>query len=224
MLTLYHQTLSANSRRVWIVLLEKQLEFELVELRLDGDHLQPEFLALNPFHHIPVLVEDDFKVVESLAILDYLEAKYPTPAMLPKDPKALAKVRMVEMVTVNEFIPAMTPLINRMMGFAGGDDLQKIEAANEKIATVLKFFENLLGHHSYFGGELLSLGDIVVGCAVPILPILGFSLSDNPKLSAWVESLMQRPAWQTTNPTPEAIEVFKSRMQALMAQYQSEKS
>ncbi|PLZ99039.1 glutathione S-transferase [Fischerella thermalis CCMEE 5268] len=224
MLKLYHQPLSANSRRVWIALLEKQLEFELVELRLDGDQLQPEFLALNPFHHIPVLLDDDFTVVESLAILDYLEAKYPTPAMLPKDPKALAKVRMVEMVTVNELMPAMTPLINRMMGFASGDDSQKIEAANQKIATVLKFFENLLGHHPYFGGELLTQADIVAGCAVPILPILGFSLIDNSKLSVWVESLMQRPAWQTTHPSPEAIEAFKSRMQALMAQYQSQRS
>ncbi|EHC17925.1 glutathione S-transferase family protein [Fischerella thermalis] len=224
MLKLYHQPLSANSRRVWIALLEKQLEFELVELRLDGDQLQPEFLALNPFHHIPVLLDDDFTVVESLAILDYLEAKYPTPAMLPKDPKALTKVRMVEMVTVNELMPAMTPLINQMMGFAGGDDSQKIEAANQKIATVLKFFESLLGHHPYFSGELLTLADIVAGCAVTILPILGFSLSDNPKLRAWVKSLMQRPAWQTTHPTPEAIEAFKSRMQALMAQYQPERS
>jgi glutathione S-transferase len=224
MLKLYHQPLSANSRRVWIALLEKQLEFELVELKLDGDQLQPEFLALNPFHHIPVLLDDDFTVVESLAILDYLEAKYPTPAMLPKDPKALAKVRMVEMVTVNELMPGMTPLINQMMGFAGGNDSQKLEAANQKIATILKFFENLLGHYPYFGGEQLALADIVAGCAVPILPMLGFSLIDNPKLNAWTESLMQRPAWQTTRPTPEAIEASKSRMQALMAQYQSERS
>lgn len=82
----------------------------------------------------------------------------------------------------------------------------------------------MLGHHPYFSGELLTPADIVAGCAVTILPILGFSLSDNPKLRAWVKSLMQRPAWQTTHPTPEAIEAFKSLMQALMAQYQSGRS
>jgi glutathione S-transferase len=48
------------------------------------------------------LVDDGFNVIESLAILDYLEVKYPTPVMLLKDTKDLAIVRMVEMVSVNE--------------------------------------------------------------------------------------------------------------------------
>ncbi len=62
MLKLYHQPLSFNSRRVWIALLEKKLQFELVELKLDGDQFSPDFIALNPFHHIPVLVDDGFRV------------------------------------------------------------------------------------------------------------------------------------------------------------------
>ena len=75
MLTLYHAPISPNSRRVWITLLEKELEFELVEVKLDEEQFKPDFLAMNPFHHIPVLVDDGFNIVESLAILDYLEAK-----------------------------------------------------------------------------------------------------------------------------------------------------
>lgn len=57
---------------------------------LNGEQLQPEILALNLFHHVPVLVDNGFKVVESLAILDYLEAKYPTPALLPTNAETLA--------------------------------------------------------------------------------------------------------------------------------------
>ena len=64
MLKLDHVPISFNSRRVWIVLLEKGLKFELVELKLDGDQFQPDFVALNPFHHIPVLVDDGFRVSE----------------------------------------------------------------------------------------------------------------------------------------------------------------
>lgn len=71
MLKLYHYAPSPNSRRVWVALLEKDLEFELVPIDLNGEQLQPEFLALSPFHHVPVLVDNGFKVVESLAILDY---------------------------------------------------------------------------------------------------------------------------------------------------------
>lgn len=82
-------------------MLEKGLEFELVQVKLDGEPFKPNFLAMNPFHHIPVLVDDGFNIVESLAILDYLEAKYSTPAMLPIEAKDLAVVWMVQLTTVN---------------------------------------------------------------------------------------------------------------------------
>ncbi len=216
MLKLYHSAISPNSRRVWITLLEKKLEFELVEVKLDGEQLKPEFLAINPFHHIPALVDDGFNLLESLAILDYLEAKYPTPAMLPKDAKNLAIVRMVEMVTVNELLPATAPLFPLMLGLPGVDP-EKIEHAKQKASTVLKFFENLLGDRPYFGGENLTFAEPVAGTVVPLLPTVGISLSDYPKLTAWCDRLIARPAWQTTQATPEIIQAFKSIVQARMA-------
>ena len=75
MLKLYYTPISLNSRRVWVALLEKQLAFEPLALNLDGDQFKPDFLAINPFHRIPVLVDEDLTVVESLAILDDREAK-----------------------------------------------------------------------------------------------------------------------------------------------------
>lgn len=65
------------------------------------------------------MVDDGFNVIESLAILDYLEVKYPTPVMLLKAPKDLAIVRMVEMVSVNELLPAVTPLIPVILDLPG---------------------------------------------------------------------------------------------------------
>ena len=216
MLKLYHVPISFNSRRVWVALLEKEIPFELVSLNLDGDQLKPEFLALNPFHHIPVLVDDGFSVVESLAILDYLEAKYPTPALLPTDAKAIATVRMVEMVTLNELVPALNPLIRQMVGVAENSQ-EKMEQALQQSAKVLTFFERLLGDRPYFGGEHLSLAEVVAGTVMPRLPGLGISLDDYPKLKVWTDHLMKRDAWAKTEPSPEAIEAFKSRVKTLMA-------
>jgi glutathione S-transferase len=215
MLKLYHTPISPNSRRVWITLLEKKLEFELVEVKLNGEQLKPEFLALNPFHHIPVLVDDGFNLVESLAILDYLEAKYPTPAMLPKDAKDLAIVRMVELVTANELLPATAPLFPVMLGLPG--DPEKVEQAKQKASIVLKLFENLLDDRPYFGSENLTLAEPVAGTVVSLLPGVGISLNDYPKLSAWCDRLIARPTWQTTQATPEIIQDFKSIFQTLMA-------
>ncbi len=215
MLTLYHDPISPNSCRIWITLLEKGLEFELVEVKLDGEQFKPDFLAINPFHHIPVLVDDGFKVIESLAILDYLEAKYPTPAMLPNNAKDLATVRMVQLVSANELLPAMFPLSPQILGLAEGDPKQ-IEQAQQKVATVLKFFENLLDDRPYFGSQNITLAEVVAGSVIPWLSRGRVLYSDYPKLSAWCDRLMSRPAWQATNPTPEVIEAMKSRIAARM--------
>lgn len=215
MLKLYHQPISLNSRRVWIALLEKGLEFELVDMKLDGDQFQPDFIMLNPFHHIPVLVDDGFRVIESLAILDYLEAKYPTPAMLPGDAQILANVRMAEMVTINELVPATNPLFMQMLGIPS--DESKLEEAKKKIATGLSFLENLLGDRTYFGGEQLSLADIVAGISVSSMHYFQVSLDKYPILSAWCDRLVQRPAWVKTAPSDEDINSFISRMKARMA-------
>ncbi|HEY9726534.1 MAG TPA: glutathione S-transferase family protein [Chroococcales cyanobacterium] len=217
MLTLYHEPISPNSRRVWITLLEKGLEFELVQVKLDGEQFKPDFLAMNPFHHIPILVDDGFKIVESLAILDYLEAKYPTPAMLPNDAKDLAIVRMVQLITVNELLPASTPLFPLMLGLPEGDR-EKIKSAQQNVATALTFFENLLDDRFYFGSQTLTLAEVVAGTVIPWLPRGGVSLSDYPKLNAWCDRIIARETWQATEATPEVIEAFKSRMAARMAQ------
>jgi glutathione S-transferase len=217
MLTLYHEPISPNSRRVWITLLEKGLEFELIEIKLDGEQFQPDFLAMNPFHHIPVLVDDGFNLVESLAILDYLESKYPTPAMLPKDAKDLAVVRMVQLVSVNELLPAMLALTPQLLGLPGGNP-EQIEQVQQKVATVLAFFENLLDERPYFGSQNLTLAEVVAGTIIPWLPRAGMSLSDYPKLSAWCDRIIARETWQATEATPQAIEAFKSRMAARMTQ------
>src|SRR5581483_7412186 len=69
-ITLYHDVPSSNSDRVKIALAEKQ----------------PEFLQLNPYGKIPVLVEDGHVLFESCIINEYLDEKYPDPLLMPKDP------------------------------------------------------------------------------------------------------------------------------------------
>ncbi|MBW4617400.1 MAG: glutathione S-transferase family protein [Desmonostoc vinosum HA7617-LM4] len=210
MLTFYYNPLSPNARRVWLTLLEKGIAFEGVLLKLDGDQSQPEFLALNPFQHIPVIVDDGFRVVESLAILDYLESKYPTPAMLPTEPQALATVRMVQMVTANELFPQVISLIYE------SEDSSQFAQAKQQIDKALKFLIELLGDRNFFGNEQLTLADIVAGTVILSLPNLGINLSDYPKLSEWSERLLQRPAWQKTKMSAEDFEAFKRRVKILV--------
>ena len=214
---LYHTPISPNSRRVWVALIEKNLDFELVEIHLDGDHLEPEFVAMNPFHRVPVLVDDGFTVIESLAILDYLEAKYPEPAMLPKDPKDLAIVKMVELVTVNELGPALYPLSSERMGW-GIPEAQVIEKAKEKVDSVLAFFEGLLDDRPFFGSNTLTYAECVAGTVVPLLSWVDISIEGYPKIQAWCDRLMSRPSFQQTQFTEADLAAFASRRQNFLTQ------
>jgi len=203
----YYHPISGNARRVWIALLEKQIPFEPILLKLDGDQFKPEFVAINPFHHIPVIVDDGFEVVESLAILDYLEAKYPTPSLMPQEAKALATVRMVELVTINELVPATVPLMQQMLQLPV--TTEKIETAQQRIANVLSFFENKLSNTPYFVGENLTLADIVAGSSSLFLSFMGIPVDSYPKVKNWLEQLMQRESFVKTAPTPEEIAAAK---------------
>jgi glutathione S-transferase len=203
MLKFYYNSRSPMARRVWHFLLEKDIPFEPILMNLNGDQMQPEYLQLNPFHHVPVIVDSDFRVIESLAILDYLEAKHPTPSLLPTDIQALGTVRMVQMVSTNELLPKVIALI------FDSEDSKKYVQAKENLAVVLKYLDGILGDNDYFGGKQLSLADVVVGTDISLLPKIGFTLDEYPRLHNWFERLMQRKAWQQTELSMEDYQQFK---------------
>jgi glutathione S-transferase len=215
MLKFYYSRLSINARRVWVTLLEKKLEFEPILLKLNGDQFQPSFLELNPFHHIPVLVDQDLKIFESLAILDYLEAKFPNPSFMPVDAEDIAKMRMIELVTVNELPPISIVLMKQMLDVAVEE--QKVIQARECMATVLQYFEDSLkADQAYFIAEKLTYADIVAGTAVAAIPSLGISFEPYPKVTQWLENLNQRSSWQQTAVSAAEIEKSKAIMKAIL--------
>ncbi len=125
-------------------------------------------------------------------------------------------VRMVQLVSINELLPAATTFLPQMLGLPGGDP-EKMEKAQQKIAKVLKFLENLLDDRPYFVSHNLTLADIVAGTIVPVLPSIGISLGEYPKINAWCDRLMARSSWQTTQATPKMMAAFKSVIAARMS-------
>ncbi|WP_416672401.1 glutathione S-transferase family protein [Egbenema bharatensis] len=203
MLQFYYAPLSVNARRVWMALLEKQIPFEPIQLNLDGDQFSAEFTAINPLQRVPAIVDDGLRIVESFAILDYLEAKYPLPALLPQDLEALAIARMVAMISLTELQPATLPLIKQLVGLTVA--AETLEKAEQRIITVLQFFETLLVDRPYFAGAF-SLADIVAGTLVPSVAMFGIALDAYPRLNPWLERLSQRDSFQQTAPTPKQIQ------------------
>ncbi|MDJ0736633.1 MAG: glutathione S-transferase family protein [Nostocaceae cyanobacterium] len=207
MLKFYYHPLSPIARRVWLALLEKEIPFEavLVDLK-NGEQRQPEFLEINPFHHVPAIIDGSFRLIESLAILDYLENKYPTPSLLPKSTEELATMRMIQMVTANELVPKIPKLI----------DIQNTPLSKdiaEHLDISLKFLNDQLGEKNYFGGEVLNLADIVVGATIPLFSRLGVEIEYYPALNDWCNRITSREAWRTTNPNDTDFNNWKSYIQ-----------
>jgi glutathione S-transferase len=210
MLTFYYHPLSPVARRVWLALLEKEIPFEAKLVNLTGEQFQPDFLALNPFHHVPVVVDKELRLLESLAILDYLEAAYPVRRLLPHSASELAKVRMVQMVVVNELTPKLPAIINADL------PLSSSNPNVQHLHLVLKFLNEQLGQYPYFGGDLFSLADIVAGATIPLLCRLGLSLTAYPALSDWHERIIARPAWCQSEPSDCDLKVWQRWIQRMI--------
>jgi maleylpyruvate isomerase len=93
---LYHYFRSSASYRARIALNFKAIDWEAVPVDLRepaSAQRTPEFLALNPHGSVPVLVDGDNTITQSLAILEYLEEAYPQPPLLPHSPAERAQVR-----------------------------------------------------------------------------------------------------------------------------------
>lgn len=210
MLTFYYHPLSPIARLVWLALLEKDIPFTPVIIDLSSrEQFQPNFVALNPFHHVPVILENGFRVIESLAILDYLEGQYPHPSLLPASNQEQTTMRMIQMVTVNELVPKLPKLIN-------AEHVPLTRDIKEQLNTTLTFLSDCLGERCYFGGDGLNLADIVAGATVPLFCRLGLELTSYPSLTQWCDRLAARQAWQDTRPREPDFDAWKHRIQRWM--------
>jgi glutathione S-transferase len=214
MLKFYYAPISANSRRVWITLLEKQIPFEPIIVDLDGEQFQSEFTAINPLQRVPAIVDNELRIFESLAILDYLEAKYPVPELMPKELDKLAIARMISMVSVTELQPPAITLTKQLLGLE--IDPASVEKARQRAISILEFFEDTIGDRPYFTGNTFTVADIVAGTLVPSAAMFGISLDPYPRLNAWIDRLSQRESFRQTAPSPEQVQAALPTIKKIM--------
>jgi glutathione S-transferase len=112
-ITLYYGSGSPYAWRAQLALEHKALPYELKVLSFAaGDTRKPEFLALNPRHRVPVLVDDDFVLYESSAIVEYLDDAYPGRGapLFPGDARTRAIIRRMICEVDEDFDAALDPL------------------------------------------------------------------------------------------------------------------
>ena len=186
-----------------LALHEKALAFEPRRLRVmkePRDTRSPEFLAINPRGQTPVLVEPDGTVlVESLAILPYLELRYPDPPLLPNardDAGALARTLVFAQeaeVTAGVYDPLETLFLHRPADLSA-DQRAAITGALAGVDRELALWEARAARARFIAAESFSLAD----CAFyPVLAYMlrrGLSLAAHPALAAYERRVRDRPA------------------------------
>lgn len=196
MLKLYDYPDCPFSQKVRVVLAEKDLEYEkiFVDLR-KGEQKTPEFLRLNPYGKVPVLVDEEEIIFESTIINEYLEDEYPHPLLLPEDSGARSRVRLLEDYCDNSFMPSTAVLLYELHKPEEERDLQRLEQSRDEIRRCMAFVNEQLGSGEYLGGSQFTLADAAFAPRTILLNRLSVDL--DPSLGAalaWIERLKVRPS------------------------------
>lgn len=180
MLILYDAPRCPYCARVRIVLAEKDVPYETVVIDLAD---RPAWLyEKNPTGKVPVLEEDGWALPESAVIAEYLDERFPEPALLPADPGERAIARLL-VFRHDDFSDPYYALRREEPGAA------------EEFAEALGGLEALLSHVPYLGGVTFGLADVgYVPWVIRARDVLGVSLEPYPALVRWLERLSERPS------------------------------
>jgi glutathione S-transferase len=202
---LYMNVMSPNVRRVRLT--AAVLGTQLEEKKLDfakGEHKNAEYLALNPNGAVPTLVDGDFVLTESRAIMQYLASKKPESGLLPRDEQARADVTRWQFWDSSHFSPQLgtftfQKLLKPMFGM-GEPDQGKVEEALTNFRRYAAVLNKRLDGKPYVVGDSLTLADLTVASSLMYAKQTEVPLGEFPNVQSWFSRISEMDAWKKTNP------------------------
>jgi len=194
--------------RVWLALEHKQLPYELKMLSFSaGDTRKPEFVALNPRHKVPTIVDDGFVLYESSAVVEYLEERYPERPLFPRDVRDRATARKLVAEATEYLYLAGRPLGANLFAKKEPDwNLEEIAKAKAATLAECDYFAGQLRGEFFFGGQPGAVDYTIY----PLLatcpryerkkPDLGLVAAIPPKLRDWMKRVESLPYFDKTYP------------------------
>ncbi len=159
----------------------------------------PEWLAISPFAKIPAIEDGDYHLCDSSAIVHYLEAKHPEPALIPADARLRGKTIWFEEFADTIIAGLLRPIFfNRivaaLVGMAG--DLAEADRAEaEDVPPILDYLEGAIPANGFLVGDGLTLADIAVASPFANLEHAGVKIdaAKYPKITAFKSTMLARP-------------------------------
>lgn len=200
MRVLYHLPLSPFSRKVRLALAEKKLEFELRVERVW--ERRENFLALNPAGDVPVLVDGETILVDSVAICEFLEETQPEPRLHGHDALERAEVRRLVAWFDRKFNAEVTDnlvgekVVKRLQRI-GGPDTLAIRAGIMNIGYHLQYIGFLVERRNWLAGDELTFADLAAAAHLSCVDYLGdVPWAKHEEAKNWYARIKSRPSFR----------------------------
>jgi glutathione S-transferase len=195
-----------RSIRVRWALQELGVDFESVTVNLvAGEHRRPEFLKINPAGKLPVLIDDDFVLTESVAIVLYLAEKYAHKALFPQDLKQRAQVNRWLLFTATELEQPLWRIARHTMLYPEHLRLPaEVSLARQDFTDMAAVMEEHMQGRKFLMGDTLTVADLVGAYTLDWANEVQL-LDDFPQLRGYIERMYARP-----NAPPRIVEAFAS--------------
>lgn len=185
-MTLFSGKSDPFSHRTRIVLAEKNITYEVVEV--EEGQLPEDLIDLNPYNTVPTLVDRDLVLYDSRVVMEYLDERFPHPPLMPVDPVSRSKTRLMLYRIERDWYSYLPAIL-------GNDQAAKAQATkdlSDSITSVAPVFEAM----PYFMSEDFSLVDCVVAPLLWRLPAYGVELPSKAKaIKKYEERVFSRPAF-----------------------------
>lgn len=185
MIKLYWHPMSGHAHRAHMLLNILELDFELITVDLPtGEHQRPEFLVLNPFGQIPVLVDGEIAISDSNAILVYLATVYDREQIwLPKSPLVRAHIEQFLSLAAHRLANSIAKLRAANL-FNCSIDSAPLTHEAHKLLKQLQTYQN---GRQWLVGTKPTIADLALYSYIKLAPEGGISLADYPVLQAWLK-------------------------------------
>jgi glutathione S-transferase len=197
MITLHGFTMSPNTRRVWLMLEELGVPYEVVPVDLmTGEHKGDPYRALNPTMRVPTLIDGDFVLWESNAILEYLADHLPDAKLGPQTARERGDVARWMFMNAAHLSPSIARIFAHTIRLPEDQRLPRIvEEGRADVARCLVALESQLEGKEYVVGRY-TIADISIAASLSAAPMLGIDLTKTPNVDAWMKRMSARPAWK----------------------------
>ena len=200
MLKLYCFPRSGNSREVKIVLAEKNIPFEPINVHADKAVKESsEFKKASPKGTVPAIIDGDVCMAEAFLINQYLDEKYPTPALMPKDDQKKEEIRKFVAVIDKKLVLNIGLLVIECLLKPKPEQREDFKAIKRaEVLSGLKEMDQRLEGRDYLFGDY-SLADVAVTPHIAALPILGSGIPQDLKnATAWFQRIQARPSFKNS--------------------------